>query len=71
MRKILVEFQYNDEQSACNLIEFLRKVIGALNIVTPSIDGMKVYKNIANLTVDSASEQCRECPAYFTQESLE
>ena len=57
--KKLIEIDYNE------LWISERQII---ELLTPITFGVKVYKNKEKLCVDEASQQCLNCPAYFTQE---
>lgn len=73
MKKILIEFGFDEKiVDAFEVQPYIVEVISALNLIMKNpILSIKTYKNKEQLSVDETSKQCLECPAYFTQESLE
>ncbi len=65
VKKFLVEIEYNENRTTQGAIET------AILYTVKGVSSVKGYKNKDDLTVDEASKQCLECPAYFTQEANE
>jgi hypothetical protein len=65
--KILLEIEFNPQEYDAKLMAQIVKNSVADYTADSSIT-IKRYLNVDELTVDSASVQCRKCPAYFVQE---
>jgi hypothetical protein len=75
VKKLLVEFSFNEKLVRQHALKkHIKESVNSLDILvctTRRPTTIKFYKNIPELTVDSASKQCLKCPAYFTQERSE